>query len=154
MRKELTLLHHKDKLEDTGYMDKREFCQKSFKVEDLEYGSHPDLNQYEETKYWVYCADCKDIEASEYKDLWKHLNKTGVYNMEKNCTNPWGFTWGKDDLEHIKKACATIMAEDYVDKWLDTPSPSFRKTPRQAIEYGDYEDVLIAVYSMGTGEFS
>ena len=74
--------------------------------------------------------------------------------MEKNCTEPWGFTWGCNDIEHIKKACATVMKEEYVDRWLDTLSPSFRKTPRYAIEIGEYEDVYVAVYSMGTGEFS
>ena len=142
------------KLENTGYMDKCEFCQKDFKIEELEYGHHPDFEQYEESKYWRFCAACQDIEGSEHKDLWKKLNKTGAYNMEKDCTEPWGFTWGLNDIEHIKNACATVMKEDYVDKWLDTPSPSFRKTPRQAIKIGDYEDVLIAIYSMGCGEFS
>ncbi|NIQ15817.1 MAG: hypothetical protein GTO02_15900, partial [Candidatus Dadabacteria bacterium] len=59
-----------------------------------------------------------------------------------------------DDIEHIKKACATVMKEDYVDTWLDTPSPAFRKTPKYAIEQGDYEDVYAMVYHMGCGEFS
>jgi hypothetical protein len=143
-----------EKLENTGYMDKCEFCHKEFKVEDLEYGSHPDFRKYEDDRYWAYCADCKDIVGSEHEALWRKLNETGAYNMEKDCTEPWGFVWGRDDMEHIKKACATIIKEEDVDKWLDTPSPSFRKTPRKAIEHGDYEDVLVAIYSMGTGEFS
>lgn len=142
-----------EKQKETGYRDKCEFCHKEFKVEDLNYGSHPGVH-YDDPKYYVYCDDCNDIVDSDHEDLWRHLNETGAYSMEKNCTEPWGFTWGRDDIDHIKKACATVMAEEFVDKWLDTPSPSFRKTPRQAIKDGDYEDVYIAVYSMGTGEFS
>lgn len=143
-----------EKLENTGYTDKCEFCQKDFKVEELEYGHHPDFDLFEETKYYVYCKDCEDVEDCDHKELWKKLNASGAYNMEKDCMEPWGFTWGRDDMEHIKKACVTVIKEEHVDKWLDTPSPSFRKTPRHTIEQGDYEDVLIAVYSMGTGEFS
>lgn len=133
-----------EKLEGTGYVDKCEFCQRQFKVEELCYSkTHPDLLEHDDDKYWIYCDDCNDIVGSEHEDLWRHLNKTD-----------WGFTWGRDDMDHIKKACATIMMEDCIDKWLDTPSPSFRKTPRKAIEHGDYEDVYLAIYSMGTGEFS
>lgn len=139
---------------NTGYVDKCEFCHKDFKVEHLEYGHHPDFEKFEEAKYYIYCADCKDIERSEHKDLWRKLNETGAWNVEKNCTEPWGFIWGRDDMEHIRKACATIIAEEDIDKWLDIPSPSFRKTPREAIKNGDYEDVYIALYAMGTGEFS
>ena len=142
------------KQKDTGYRDKCEFCNKDFKVEDLNYDHHPDFEQYEESKYWIYCADCKDIVGSDNEELWRNLNETGAYNIEKNCTEPWGFTWGRNDIAHIKKACVTVMAEELVDRWLDTPSPSFRKTPRQAIVNGNYEDVYIAIYSMGTGEFS
>jgi hypothetical protein len=144
----------REKVKGTGYRDKCEFCKKDFKVEDLNYGHHPDVDQYEESKYWIYCNDCRDIVGSDNEDLWRHLNETGAYNMEKGCTEPWGFTWGRDDMEHIKKACATVIAEEYIDRWLDTPSPSFRKTPREAIKNGNYEEVYIAVYSMGTGEFS
>lgn len=142
------------KLEGTGYIDKCEFCQKDFKVEDLEYGHHPDFNLFEETKYYIFCKDCEDVESCEHKNLWKKLNKSGSFNMEKLLNEPWGFMWGCNDIKHIKKACATVMDEKYVDKWLDTPSPSFHDTPRQAIKNGDYEDVYIAVYSMGCGEFS
>ena len=142
------------KQKDTGYLDKCEFCNKEFKVEDLEYNHHPDCHKYEESKLWKFCADCGDIEGSEHKELWKKLNTEGAYNIEKNCNEPWGFTWGRNDMEHIKKACATVIEQEYIDLWLDMPSPSFRKTPRKAIEDGDYEDVLIAIYSMGCGEFS
>lgn len=141
------------KQEDTGHVDKCEFCNKEFRVENLNYGSHPGIH-FDDSKYYVFCRDCKDIVGSDHEELWRHLNKTGAYNMEKDCAEPWGFVWGRDDIDHIKKACATVMADECIDRWLDTSSPSFRKTPRKAIENGDYEDVLIAIYSMGTGEFS
>lgn len=143
-----------EKLKDTGYVDTCEFCNKQFKVEDLDFNHHPDCEQYNETEYYRFCADCGDIEGSEHKDLWKSINTTGAWNMEKQCSEPWGFIWGKRDLEHLKKACATIMHEKDVDKWLDTPSPSFPKTPRKVIEFGDYEEIYLAMYSMGTGQFS
>ncbi len=141
-------------MEFTGYVDKCEFCEKEFKVENLEYAHHPDFEKYDESEYYVFCADCQDIVGSKFEDLWRKLNTEGAYDMEKDCTKPWGFTWGRDDIEHIKKACATVMKEDYVDTWLDTPSPAFRKTPKYAIEQGDYEDVYAMVYHMGCGEFS
>lgn len=142
-----------DKQKDTGYQDKCEFCHKEFKVEDLYYSHHPG-NQYDDQKYYVYCEDCHDIVDSKHEALWRKLNETGAWNMEKQCTEPWGFTWGRDDMAHIRKACATIMHEEDIDKWLDTPSPSFRKTPRESIKNGYYEDVYLAIFSMGNGEFS
>jgi hypothetical protein len=148
------LREEKEKLANTGYRDKCEFCNKEFKVEELNYDHHPDIEQYEETKYWIFCDNCRDVEACDHKELWKQLNSTGAYNIEKDCIEPWGFIWGREDIKHIKKACATVMAEEYVEKWLDTRSPAFCKSPRHAIENGNYENVYIAVYSMGCGEFS
>jgi len=141
-----------NKLKDTGYMDKCQFCQKEFKVEDLEYGHHPDFNLFNETEYYFYCGDCKEVEGCDHKELWKTLNKTGSYNLKNNCTKSWGFTWGHSDLEHIKKACATIIRD--VDAWLDTPNPGFPYSPRKAIENGDYEEVYLTIYRVGIGEFS
>lgn len=50
----------REKLADTGYTDKCEFCDKVFKVEELSYGHHPDWDKYEESKYWTYCDGCRD----------------------------------------------------------------------------------------------
>lgn len=140
------------KLEGTGYLGKCEFCNKEFKVEELEYGTHPDHNLYNLSEYFFFCKDCKEVETCEHKDLWKSLNKTGAYNSEKGCQEPWGFTWGHSDLEHIKKACATVV--DDVDLWLDTPNSQFSKTPREVIEDGDYEEIYLVMYRVGVGEFS
>lgn len=132
------------RLEGTGYMDECQFCYKEFKVEDLDYGNHPDYTLYNESEYYFYCKDCKEVEACECKNLWRSLNKTGAYNAKKDCQEPWGFTWGHSDLEHIKKACATIITD--VDLWLDTPNSHFSKTPREVIKNGDYEDVYLVIY--------
>ena len=140
-----TFFYREDEnLTGTGYMDKCEFCNKEFKVEDLIYSHHPDVEEFEENKYWIYCKACKDIVGSEYEQLWVKLNNE----------QSWRFVWGLDDLEHIKKACATVMLENYVEKWLDTASDAFPNTPRQAIDKGDYEEVYLAIYKMGSGQFS
>lgn len=123
------------KLENTGHLDKCEFCEKEFKVENLEYNHHPDYSQYDNMEYYSFCADCKDVENCEYTNLWKDLNK-----QER-----WDFVWGKDNIEHIKKACATVMNPDYVEIWLDTQSEDFPKTPRKVIEE-DYEQVYLAIF--------
>jgi hypothetical protein len=141
-----------EKLKNTGYIDKCQFCNKDFKVEELEYGHHPDCNLYNETEYFFYCEDCGEVEACEHKELWKSLNKAGSYNAEKDCQEPWGFTWGHSDLEHIKKACATIITD--VDAWLDAPNSQLAETPRKAIENGDYEEIYLIMYRVGVGEFS
>jgi hypothetical protein len=82
----------------------------------------------------------------KYKELWDRLN-----SKERE---PWGFIWGENDMSHIKKACATVMMESFVESWLDTPSPAFKQSPRKAIEDGKCEEVYLAVYTLGTGEFS
>ncbi|NIQ15816.1 MAG: hypothetical protein GTO02_15895, partial [Candidatus Dadabacteria bacterium] len=72
-----------EKLEFTGYVDKCEFCEKEFKVENLEYAHHPDFEKYDESEYYVFCADCQDIVGSKFEDLWRKLNTEGAYDMEK-----------------------------------------------------------------------
>jgi hypothetical protein len=142
-------------LKNTGYMDTCEFCGKEAKTEDLIYDLHPVwCKQEQDRNYHSYCLDCKYMEHCEHKDLWRSLNKTGSYNQEKNCQEPWGFTWGMDDIEHLKKACATIMDEDKVEEWLDTVSPAFPETPRKAFDDGDDEKVYLMVYEVGVGSFS
>ncbi len=139
-----------EKLLNTGYKDTCEFCGKEANVEDLIYDHHPDWNKHDDY-YHSYCADCKDIEQSDYTDLWRFLNKTGASNGNKQ--EPWGFTWGRYDINHVKKALATVIKEEAIDAWLDTPSPSFRKTPRHAFEQGDGDEIYLMAYQMGSGQF-
>lgn len=129
-------------IRDTGYKDTCEFCGKEADVADLIYNTHPNWDEYVEGKYHSYCSNCRDVENSKYRDLWRYLN-------EKD----WGFVWGKDDIEHVKKALATIIKEDEIDKWLDTKSPAFKKTPRFAIEQGDIDKIYLMAYQCGSGEF-
>lgn len=90
----------------------------------------------------------------KYKDLWDHLNKIGANNYAKNCCEPWDFVWGENDMSHIKRACATVMVESYVDKWLSSPNPAFKCSPIKAIENGEHEEVYLAIYQLGVGEFN
>lgn len=129
----------------TGHTEKCEFCGKDFNCSDLNYASHPDCNVLD-SKLFVFCKDCKDIESSEYKELWKYLNEKGTAD------GPWGFTWGRDDMEHIKKAAATVMRESYVETWLDTVSEAFPKTARKKFEEGYYDDLYLAIYRCGAGD--
>ena len=134
----------REKLNDTNCLDNCEFCKKEAKVEDLIYDHHPDWNQHDH-EYHVYCSDCKDIESSRYKTLFKDLNAA---------VKPWGFIWGVDNIENIKKACTTVMKEEHIDKWLVTPSPSFPETPQKAFEDGEYDEIYLAIHQFGSGEFS
>lgn len=47
------------KLKNSGHNDTCNFCNKEFKVEDLEYGHHPDIDQYDENEFYVYCSECE-----------------------------------------------------------------------------------------------
>jgi hypothetical protein len=139
-------------LKDSGYKDNCEFCNKEANVEDLIYGRNPNWEVEDET-YHSYCEDCKDVEASEHRELWRWLNQSGAFNQEKGYSEPWGFTWGRDNIDHVKKALATVIEEEGIEAWLDTPSPAFKKTPRHAIEQGDIDEVYLMAYQMGTGAF-
>jgi hypothetical protein len=142
----------KEKLKGTGFIDACEFCGKTGYVEDLIYGLNPNWEQ-DDNSYHSYCEDCRDVEASEHRDLWRWLNQSGAFNQEKGHSEPWGFTWGRDNIDHVKKALATVIQEEGIEAWLDTPSPAFKKTPRHAIEEGDIDEVYLMAYQMGTGAF-
>src|SRR6185295_17166129 len=49
------IMQDNEKLKDTGYKDECEFCKNELKVEDLNYGHHPDPDKYEESQYFCYC---------------------------------------------------------------------------------------------------
>ena len=136
-------LQENTKLEGMDYIDRCEFCKKEAQVEDLIYDLHP-VWEKDDQQYHVYCSSCKDIEGCNYKDLWRSLNENGK----------WDFVWGKDDIDHIRKALATVMKEDAIDNWLDAANPAFLETPRKEIDEGDYEKVYFAVYEVGSGQFS
>jgi hypothetical protein len=81
----------------------------------------------------------------KHKELWDYLN---------SFDESWGFVWGENDMSHIKKACATVMVEGYIESWLDSVCPAFKDSPRRAIESGNYEEVYLAIYTLGAGDIS
>jgi len=86
--------------------------------------------------------------------LWEAVQEGGKYNGENGRSEPWGFTWGAENMGDLRKALATIMREEFIDTWLASPSEAFPSNPQKAIKEGRWEEVWLAILEIGTKTLS
>jgi hypothetical protein len=125
-----------EKQAGTGYTDKCMLCGKIDDVAKMCYGNE----SYEE--WQILCENCYEVRYTDNRDLWIRLNSKGY----------WNFLWGACKEEDLRKACATVMKEEFVDTWLNTPSEGFPHTPLKIFKEIDYETVWLSIWQMGSGD--
>ena len=130
------------KQKDTGYIDKCMFCGKLENVENLIYGP----NSHD--SWQVICQDCYELKDMEHKDLWSELNSKGSWNNILEEYQPWGFVWGKPNVDNLKKAVATVIKKD-ADKWLTSRSEAFPETPWKLVLEDNFEPIYLAIWQAG-----
>lgn len=57
------------------------------------------------------------------------------------------------EIERLRGALCTIMRDEFIGTWLDTPNPAFEGLkPVEVIERGEIDRIWRMVYEVGSGE--
>jgi hypothetical protein len=57
------------------------------------------------------------------------------------------------EIARLRAALNTVMREEFIGAWLDTPNPAFQGLkPVEVIERGEIDRIWRMVYEVGSGE--